>query len=97
MTDEPNEAKPQHPRCVIGWNDSLEDLAAAIATMQYDRIGDFMSMLAGEIAKQSGDDWKKGRSRLAARLRVVSHDIMMVEHGVRAAWKICKPFMPKEE
>ena len=100
MTDDSNSEQPKteatatpHPRQVIGWNGSLEDLAAAIATMQYDRFSDFMGMLAKEISNQSDADWKKGRARLSARLRVVSHDINMVQHGLRAAWGICEPYM----
>lgn len=88
-----NTNKTQHPRNVVGYSGSLEDLAKAVGNMTYDQTATFLQFLADDISNQAEADIGRGRKKLASKLLNVSGLLAGAKEQMDKAWKICKPFM----
>ncbi len=85
--------KTQHPKSVIDYSGSLEDLAKAVGNMTYDQTAVFLQFLADDMSNQAKADIGRGRKKLASRLLNVSGLLVEAKEQMNKAWKICEPFM----
>jgi hypothetical protein len=83
----------KHPNKVVGYNDSLEQLAKEVGNMSYDQTALFIEELAKDLERQANADAAKGRKKLAQRLSAAAENLAQVRREIMSAWKICQPHM----
>lgn len=86
----------KHPRVVIGYEGSLEDLAKAIGNMTYDQVAELIGLLANDLKNQSDSDFKKGRVKLSKKVFDATIKLNSAKKDMLDAWVICKPFMKED-
>ncbi|PKM89396.1 hypothetical protein CVU83_00035 [Candidatus Falkowbacteria bacterium HGW-Falkowbacteria-2] len=87
----------KHPQHVVGYDGSFKDLAEAIGTMSYDQVAVFLGELAANILEQAISDLKvRNRPKLAQHLFAAAGEIKKAQSEMDSAWKVCKPYMPKQ-
>ena len=86
----------RHPDKVEGWEGSLEELAKAVGNMRYDKVSEFIEALGEDIKRQAAGDKKKNKNKLAKNLIRVYNRLRNVKEEMDKAWKICEPYMKKE-
>jgi molybdenum-dependent DNA-binding transcriptional regulator ModE len=83
----------KHPRCVEGYDGSLNQLAKSVGNMSYDKTAEFILELADKFLAQSEKDFKRGRTRLVSRLIETADALYRAHDEMSEAWRICKPYM----
>jgi len=83
----------EHPRHVEGFNGSLDQLAAAIGNMTYDKAAEFIEYLADDMKRQADADSARGRPKLAAELYATADELYQARDRMNEAWRICEPYM----
>lgn len=83
----------KHPVKVENYNGSLDDLAKEIGNLSYNILSDLISKLADDIKGQADADYKKNRTKLAAKLYLIAGRLYGVKENIDEAWDICKPYM----
>ena len=86
----------KHPFFVSGFSGSLEELANNVGTMRYDRVQEFLDLLARNIEEQAIADESRNRPQLASKLRLAADALYHSTDALSEAWKICKPYMKEE-
>lgn len=89
--DAVQEQPEKHPQTV--GNFSLDELAKNVGKMRYDKLAEFIGLLATDLQQQRAGDQQKGRTKLAAALDLASIHLTRAEEEINTAWKICKPYM----
>jgi hypothetical protein len=87
----------KHPRTVIGYNESLENLAKAIGDMTYDQVAELIGLLADDLKKQSESDFKRNRFKLSKSVLNATDKLYAAKQDILLAWKICEPFMKNKD
>lgn len=82
-----------HPRCVVGFVGSLDELAKSVGNMTYDQTASFVEKLADDFRRQADADLAGGRKKLASELYAVADKLYEARDRINSAWKICKPYM----
>ena len=74
----------------------LEKQAKEIAGLRYEQVAYFIECLEENIRREAEKDEDKGRLKLASTLFDASDNLEIARKYVSQAWKICKPYMPKD-
>ena len=82
-----------HPKYVIGYSSSLEDLAKAVGNMSYDQTALFIKHLADDIQRQAESDEKRGRRKLSILLYKTAEDLRRAKENMDSVWRICRQYM----
>ena len=85
-----------HPEKIEGF-DSLQELAAEVENLRYDKLGEFLSSLSDALVSRAESDRKSGRTRLAVHLCYAGWRIRQAASQVADAWEICEPHMKNEK
>lgn len=91
------ENKTKHPREVIGYNGSLDQLAQAVGSMTYDQVALFLRLLSQDIKRQADADSGRGRKKLSKALCDAAQNLGQAQENMDLAWKVCEPYMPKKD
>ena len=83
----------KHPINVPGWSGSLDELARAVGSMRYDKVGEFLLFFQQEIVRQAEGDAKAERNRLSCLLEIHSDYIRLAKNNMDAIWNLCKKYM----
>jgi len=83
----------KHPKNVVGFEGSLEQLAKSIGNMTYDQTALFIEKLADDIKRQADADLARGREKLATELYATANRLYKARDKMNLAWKICEPYM----
>jgi len=83
----------KHPRNVVGFEGSLDELAKSIGNMTYDQTSSFIEKLADDIKRQADADLARGREKLATELYATANELYLARDKMDLAWKICEPYM----
>lgn len=83
----------KHPRRVVGFEGSLDDLAKSVGNMTYDQTSSFIEKLADDIKRQADADLARGRKKLASELYATADELYQARDRMDVAWKICEPYM----
>ena len=75
----------EHPRYIVGYEGSLEDLAEEIATDDV-RVASFIGSLAQDIERQASDDMGRERYKLASGLEKTARALSAAERAMN-----CEP------
>lgn len=86
-----------HPKKVIGYNESLENLAKAICDMTYDQVAELIGLLADDLKKQSESDFKRNRLKLSKAVSDATNKLYSAKQDMLLAWNICEPFMKNKD
>lgn len=81
----------KHPDHVVGWDGSIDDLAAAVGQMRYDHVAAFIGALADDLQRQGHHDHRAGRHLLAIRLAAAAGHLIAAERDVARAWNLSEP------
>ena len=87
----------KHFEYALGFPGSLEALATSVGNMRYDKVAEFLTLLADDFKRQADDDLKRGRPKLAKRLYETANQIYLARDEMLLTWKICEPYMKDEE
>ncbi|MBW3020030.1 hypothetical protein KY334_01930 [Candidatus Woesearchaeota archaeon] len=85
----------KHPKHVVEYNGSLEELAKDVGNLTYDKLTEFLEYLQENLRNQSGNDLKSGRSYLASQLYCAADDLTNVISNIEEAWNISRPYMKR--
>lgn len=84
----------KHPTKVEGFSGSIEELAAAVAKMRYDKVSVFLKALVKEFRLQAEGDAKANRFRLSF---ILTNFVWILGYAVEQMdkiWALCKKHMP---
>lgn len=95
MTNVPSYKK--HPDHVDGWIYSLEELVDSIGQMRYDKLAEFLDLLAINFSKQATSDIEASRIKLSVELIQASVFVIDAAEQMKKAWKICEPYMKENK
>ncbi len=87
----------KHPKEVVGFSGTLDDLVRAIGNMSYDQLALFFEKMSVDLKEQAMADIKRKRCLLASELLSASFSLTEASRRTEAAWKICEPFMKQED
>jgi hypothetical protein len=82
-----------HRENIQGYPGSLADLAGKVGDLRYDALAGFLRALADKLTADSAADAGRGRTRLAAALRVGAAGLADAAAGIDRAWAISAPHM----
>lgn len=92
------EENNKHPKNVVGFSGSLQELAKAIGCMSYDKVAEVIKELSADIKEQANNDLTiRKREKLSQKLFEATQFLDEAEKAVNGAWKICKPFMKEDD
>jgi molecular chaperone GrpE (heat shock protein) len=83
----------KHPKTVVGFSGTLDELAISVGNMQYNQTAAFIENLANDLRRQADADFARGRQKLAAELYATADKLNQARDSLSAAWTICKPYM----
>lgn len=75
---------------VANYNGSLKHLAREIASLRYDKLHEFLELLANEIFEDSVKDEKRERKMLADELHKCSQHLFRASQRFINVWDIYK-------
>jgi hypothetical protein len=87
----------KHPCNIDKYKGSLEELAESIGNLRYDALAEFLELLSTKIATDGAIDTERGRLQLGKCLHDSSGKIAGATKSIKQAWRICEPYMDKEE
>lgn len=83
----------QHPVKIEKYNGSLADLACDVGDLRYDKLEDFLAILAEKIHSDAHFDKKEGRIKLSTNLQALQQRLQFASMDAGSAWITCKPYM----
>ena len=86
-----------HRNSIENYSGSLSGLADDVGNLKYDALAEFLRLLAAKIERDGSKDAARGRVRLSSALQNCAAQIAVSATEANEAWRIAKPFMPKDE
>lgn len=83
----------KHPRCVEGYNGTLDQLAEEIVNLSYNQYALLMGMISENTKRDAGKNLANNKNKLSPRLYVAADYLYKVKDEMDGAWKICEPYM----
>ncbi|MBI2582460.1 hypothetical protein HYV87_05030 [Candidatus Woesearchaeota archaeon] len=87
----------KHPTHIDGYYGSLQALANSIGDMRYDKVAEFVGLLAQRVEAEAERDSAAGRTQLSGKLDLVSKHLYNAQAEIDSAWKICEPHMKDQD
>jgi hypothetical protein len=87
----------KHPKDVVGFVGSIDELAHAIGNTTYDTAVVFLKKLADDYQRQGWADEARGRVELAKKLYATAEKLYEARDAMQKAWNICKPYMQEKK
>lgn len=82
----------RHPTKIKGFDD-MESASRAVADLHYKSLAQFLGWLSVHIKDDSRKDEENGRVQLAAKLNLLSNQLIGANDTAKDVWEICKPYM----
>lgn len=82
----------KHPTTIVGYTDSMQDIANEIASLRYDKLHEFMTAFAVRVAADAAKDKEAGKEKLAGALQCMAGCLYEAMTYANEASAICKPF-----
>lgn len=82
----------KHPTTIIGYTDSMQDLAKEVAMLRYDKLHEFIIAFAQKIAEDGHKDMASGKERLGGALLNAAGHLYEAQACFNEVSFICKPF-----
>ena len=83
----------KHKRMIDGYKGDIEQLANDIGDLHYEELAKLLFALDRKLNRDSYQDSRNGRTKLAQSLTYAGHSIFNAARRIDEAWEISKPYM----